>query len=268
MGREINEEQEFSENLDRLLAGEEVKASEDVSDDYQTTISFAQKLTKLGDEPSPSFKAQLKERLLQKLAEQEAARQKEKGNWFWEGLRNLIPQNPVWRTATATVVVAVLAIVVLWGAGLFTQSPEQMVSREDTTPAMLTSPGAILELESIPSKTTAYPLGEEIKIELVFRNVSSESITLAPFPPAIQISRAENGELVRFLAEGHEKQEIPPSGTLNYPLVWNQLDDNGEEVEPGRYTIIVSDATSRKDTEAGETYLGFGLSIDLIIQPP
>ena len=134
---ETSEEREFSENIDRLLAGEEVKAGEDVSEDYRMAINFAQKLTKHRDNPSPSFKAQLRERLLSKLAKQEA--QQEERNWFWEGLRNLIPQSPVWRTAaatvviavqnpvwraaTATVVIAVLVVGVLWGAGIFTQEP-------------------------------------------------------------------------------------------------------------------------------------------------
>ena len=41
MAREINEEKEFSENVDRLLAGQEVEAGEDMSEDYRTAIHFA-----------------------------------------------------------------------------------------------------------------------------------------------------------------------------------------------------------------------------------
>ena len=80
MGKGTNEEREFSENIDSLLAGEEVEVGEDVSEDYRTAINFAQKLTKLRAEPSPVFKAQLKERLLSKLVEQEveAARKKKR----------------------------------------------------------------------------------------------------------------------------------------------------------------------------------------------
>ncbi len=73
MGREINEEKEFSENIDRLLADQEVEVGEDVSEDLKTAIQFAQKLEELRDESSPAFKDQLRRRLLLELAEEEAA---------------------------------------------------------------------------------------------------------------------------------------------------------------------------------------------------
>ena len=127
MGREINEEKEFSEKIDRILAGQKVEAGEDVSEDFRAAIQFAQKLEELRDEPLPVFKEQLKRRLLLKLAEKEAAakEQKDKRASFWEALRNLVPRSPVWRTATATVTVAVLAVIVFWGSGVFVQAPEQ-----------------------------------------------------------------------------------------------------------------------------------------------
>ena len=41
MGREADMEKEFLENIDRMLAGEEVKIGADVSDDYRTVLDFA-----------------------------------------------------------------------------------------------------------------------------------------------------------------------------------------------------------------------------------
>ncbi len=80
MGKETDREREFSENIDRLLAGEEVTAGKDMDEDYQTAIDFSKKLIESRVDPSPHFKAQLKQRLLLKLAQQEAetARQKER----------------------------------------------------------------------------------------------------------------------------------------------------------------------------------------------
>ncbi len=124
MGKESNEEKRFSEDVERLLAGQEVEGGKDADKDYQTAINFAKKLAGFRADPSPSFRAQLKKRLLLKLAQQEAeARQKAKGNWFWEGLRSLIPQSAVWRTATVTVVLMLMVAGSLWGAQVFTPSP-------------------------------------------------------------------------------------------------------------------------------------------------
>jgi hypothetical protein len=273
MGKETKEEREFSENIERLLAGEEVKAGEDMGEEYRTAINFAQKLIELRDEPSPHFKDRLKRQLLSKLAEQEAeaTRKKERANRFWEALRNLVPQNPVWRTATATVVVAVLVIVVLWGSGTFTQAPEQLVEREPVT-EMASPTGKALTtsevLEATVSEAVVAPFGEEVKIELVFRNVSSESVEVTPFPPAIQITQAESGEVIRSLAEGNERREISPSGALNFTLVWDQLDDNRKQVVPGRYSLSIIDVTIYKATEPKETHLDFRPLTDITIQSP
>jgi hypothetical protein len=67
-----NEMERFAQDIDRILAGEEVQASEAASDDYRTTLEFARKLAGLRYAPSPSFQAQLKARLLQRLSEEGA----------------------------------------------------------------------------------------------------------------------------------------------------------------------------------------------------
>ena len=69
MGRENNEERDFSEIVDRLLAGEEVEVGEDMSDDYRAAVHFAQKLRELRCDPSPQFKEQLKGQLEKVVAE-------------------------------------------------------------------------------------------------------------------------------------------------------------------------------------------------------
>ena len=95
MGKKFNEEKKFSEDVERLLAGEEVKGGKDADEDYRTAINFAQRLTELPAEPSSQFKDQLKQRLLLQLTRQEveAAREKERIVSFWEFLRSLVPQS-------------------------------------------------------------------------------------------------------------------------------------------------------------------------------
>ena len=87
-----DKERQFSEDIDRLLAGEEVTGNEDTSEDYRTTINFARKLVELRVDPSPGFKDGLKQQLLLKLTEQEigATRQKESAFSLWEFLNSLI----------------------------------------------------------------------------------------------------------------------------------------------------------------------------------
>lgn len=120
MGKEVNIEKEFLKNVDRMLAGEEVKVGAAINDDYRTAVDFAQKLLSLRVVPSPSFKARLKERLLSKLSERDKnikAAAETKGNWFREGLRRLVPQQMAWRALTTLLVVIVVAGGIAWGAG-------------------------------------------------------------------------------------------------------------------------------------------------------
>jgi hypothetical protein len=123
-------------------------------------------------------------------------------------------------------------------------------------------------VEAPVSETVVAAFSEEVKIDLVFRNVSSESMRVAPFPPAIHVIRAETDEVIRSLAEGNESRELLPSGTLDYILVWDQLDDNRRQVDPGRYSIFVNDVVIHKDIEQRETRQGLAHLTDVIIQPP
>jgi len=124
MDRPEKREKQFAEDIDRLLAGKEVKADEKMDEDYRSNISFADKIIECRGEPSPSFQESLKKSLLSKLAEQEAARAaKRETSSFWSRLRNLVSQNPTWRLATVQIAAAVLTLALIWGAGLFHQEP-------------------------------------------------------------------------------------------------------------------------------------------------
>ncbi len=299
MGKETNEEKEFSKNLDRLLTGEEVIGGEDVSQDYRTAINFAQKLIELRDEPSSRFKDQLKQRLLLQLTRQEveAARQKERVFSFWEFLGSLIPQNPVWRTAAATLVIVLVAAGVLWRTGMFTRTPivtveeqelvaavEERAERAAPVPEPAAAPPAalgigggapeiesvsepLLELEVVSSAPIVFQFGETAKIELMFKNTSSEPITIAPFPPAIQIAQAQTGEVIWSSAEEDIRLSLSPAETVSHTLIWNQQDDSGEQVVPGLYSAYVGDITIYQDTEPTETLQSFQ-SFNLLIQNP
>jgi hypothetical protein len=290
MGKETGDEKQFSEKIDRLLAGEEVETGEDINEDYRTAINFARKLVGSRIDPSPEFKDQLKQRLLLELTKQEVeARQKEKVNWFREGLTRLVPQSPVWRSAAAMLVVMLVAVGVLWRTGVFTPSAmltgpggETVVEDEGTAPVSSPEMAAeaprigegiesaaqiLLEVAVVPPEMVVSPPGGKTEIELLFQNISSESLTVAPFPPAIQVVHSRTGELVRSFPEGDERLELAPAEWLSYTLVWDQEDNNGEPVAPGWYSVTAGDVTLYQVTEPTEVHQSLFLTY-LLIQFP
>jgi hypothetical protein len=219
MGKESNEEKQFSEDVDRLLAGQEVEGGKDAGEDYRAAINFAKKLTGFHADPSPHFKAKLKERLLLELAKQEAdARQKAKGNRFWEGLKNLLPREAVWRNATATAVLMLVAVGVLWGTGVFTPSvtPEREPAPGE---ASLAPPGQDFELETALDKTielnqTQTAGGLSITLEQVV--LSPGGITFSAFttPPDYSLPQDFQGPMPPGMAPAVAEYTV--NGTTRY----------------------------------------------------
>lgn len=277
MGREADMEKEFSENIDRMLAGEEVKVGAAIDDDYRTAIDFAQKMVRLRGVPSSSFKEQLKERLLLKLSEQETkAPAGAKRGRFWGVLRRLVPRQPVWRAVTTTALVIILATVgVFWYMGGFTQAPAPAPLTPEKcgipTPTPVPAPPPPLEIEATPLSPVAYAPafspGKEVKILFVFKNVSSGPITVAPFPPRIEITRPKTDEVVRSFPGGSEQLDISPVETEEYTLVWDQKDNNGRQVTPGWYYVNVKVSFSRA-TEPTRGTGSLATMTKLLIQLP
>ena len=114
-------EKQFIEYLDRLLAGEEISLGDDVSDEVRSALELAKKMLAYRDEPSPAFRANLRDRLLRKLAEEEAAapaRREERRDWT----AKLFPQSLVWRAATSAALVVLLVVIgAIWYAGRYGQ---------------------------------------------------------------------------------------------------------------------------------------------------
>ena len=231
MGKEDREERKFAERVDDILAGKGVEIDEARDEDYRSNVDFAKKMIECRNEPSPSFQQGLKNRLLSKLAEREAAkaRQRSETTSFWDWLRNLVPQNTAWRTVAVTVTVAVLALVVVWRIGVFSPGEGPIV----TGPL-----GPTVSVETRASNIKkAYTTGEEIAIQFSFKNVTNETLTF-PFPPEI---RMENSgvEAVRTFTAGKGNKALAPGETELYDLTWDQKDDAGKQVTPGDYQIVM-----------------------------
>jgi len=228
-------DKEFSEAIDRMLAGEKIEPYADMPDDYREAIDFAQKLIELKGVPRPSFEAQLKDSLLSKLSEME--RKRTKGKRFWEMLRYLIPQRPLWRAVAASLVVVIVAGGVIWGTGILTPP---------SAPPPCPGPNRFpeLQIEIVVAKSEYMP-GEKVKIEVWFRNISSQPFTIKSFPPAVQISQCRinsqskkrDYKVIWSSSAGSAEQVLKPEKMLKHTVIWKQEDLNGEKVTPGWYFV-------------------------------
>lgn len=231
MDEKGRKEIEFSQDIDLIISGKEAKIDEAMDEDYRSNIDFAEKIVGCHGEPLPSFQEGLKKRLLSKLAEQETAeaRQRLEAPSFWGWLRNLAPQSSAWRTAAVTFTVAVLALVVVWRIGLFYPSQEQIL------PAAL-GPTVSVEGRAVSPKTD-YTIGEEIDIQFSFKNITDETLTF-PFPPEIRIENS-SVETVRNFSGGQDTRVLTLGETELYDLTWDQKDNDGKQVPPGDYQVIM-----------------------------
>ena len=117
-------QEQFIEYLDRLLAGEEIHIGEDVDDEMRSALEFARTMLASRDEPSPAFRASLKERLLRRLAREEAvAPDSVAGKGFGEWARDLFSHSAMWRAAASVAVVMLMVIAgVFWYTGRLPQA--------------------------------------------------------------------------------------------------------------------------------------------------
>ena len=230
MSEKNTSEEEFAKLIDDIIAGKE--AGLDMADeDYRLNIDFARKIIECRGEPSATFQEDLKGRLLLKLAEKEIVKNRRSQTTisFWDWLKNLIPQSPAWRTAVVTVTVAVVALAVVWGIGLFSSGEGPIV----TGPL---GPTVSVETRASTLKKI-FTAGEEINIQFAFKNITDEAFTF-PFPPEIRIGDLGT-EVLRTFEVGQGTMTLAPGQSEDYDLTWNQKDDTGKQVPPGDYQIII-----------------------------
>jgi len=128
MERDKAKELKFTEYLDRVLAGEEVIPGDEMDAELRSVLDFARTMLAGRDEPSPDFRAHLRESLLQKLAAQEEASSTRSRTKFLDWLGHLSPQQPVWRfIASAALVVLLIVAGAVWYNRA--SSPEQTALR-------------------------------------------------------------------------------------------------------------------------------------------
>jgi hypothetical protein len=132
MGREDKIAKEFSEYLDRILAGEDVVIGAEASEELRTALDFARRLKGLCGEPSPAFKEELKRDLLRKLAEQDAAATRKSTRPFWRFTWGRVV------TAATAVAILIIAIAIWQYSGIFQAGSPSPATSTATAPASTT----------------------------------------------------------------------------------------------------------------------------------
>lgn len=280
MGSERDVERKFSEQVDRLLAGEEVKIDAAAEKESGAELDTARKIIALRPAPSSQFQTALKQRLLRKLAEQETAtRSKEKENWLWK----LLPRQRAWQAAVAMLLIVVVGGII-WGRGIF--KPEVTPPLASAPPAQLkgavppaASTTPTLTKEAAPRPASAPPVhlkidastdrsvylpGQEVKIEVVLKNVTPEPFVIEQFPPILSLMQAESRQPVYTFASGKAARTLAPDETAEFVLVWNQLDDRGRYVRSGDYYLELEDL----DYQGRALQLNFSQPVRFGILPP
>ena len=223
MGREHDVEKLFSEQLDRLLAGEDLKADAEIGDDMRAALDFARKMITVTPKPSPSFEGQLKTRLLHKLDETREETRREERGWLWR----LVPRQPVWRAVAVSLLVIVIGIGIWASSALLPSEP------------VITS-NLYLQVEASTNKASYAP-GEPVRVEVALKNITGEPLTVEQFPPILSLMQSESRQPVFTFAAGENSRTLAAGEVAEFAVAWDQRDDSGRYAAAGSYYLELED---------------------------
>jgi hypothetical protein len=211
----------FSENVDRILAGQRPEFSPRMEEDLRTALEFTAQMADMEPRPRPGFEAALQEKLRRQLVELEEKSRTQQGWWPW--LKQWLRQ-PTWQAVTAVIVLGIAAVIV-WAAGVFQPAA--------TIPSIV---GA-----TATTSKTEYTAGERVEIEITLKNVTASSFTIQKFPPILSVMDSETKQPVYTTEAGGGTMVLYPGQETSYTVYWHQLDADGQPVSPGRYYIELED---------------------------
>ncbi len=242
MSKEKEREKKFTEYLDRILAGGDIPDDPNMDGELRATLEFARKVAGLRRDPSSAYQARLKAGLLQKL-EERARKAGEKRGGFWG-----IWRQPAWQ-GVMTAIFVVIIISILWRVGVFSPSitPGQTTTATQTTMTTTTTQTATTQPAqgirvsfSVRTDKTEYRPGEGVEIILTMKNNEQRQITLEKLPPIISLMSTNTMKPVYTFTGGRETRALAPDQMVEFTLVWNQKDFEGNPVT-GRYYIELED---------------------------
>jgi hypothetical protein len=270
-------EKQFSENVDRLIAGQEVRDVPETDLDLKSALDFARLIKHRQPQPSPRFQAELQARLLEKL---EQSQNESPATWFQRLWPRLIPHQPVWQAALAVLVILIIGgavLGVIWGNRttspvaqvVVTPGPQSTTAATGTTTATLTTtttalasatstvtatttaattpvattPSSFLNVHlsaTASTDKTVYRPGEPVVIEVELRNSGSQALVLTHFPPILSIMAQAGQPVLTFLA-GQKGYTLGAGESITFRQNWDQKDARQRAVAAGRYHLELED---------------------------
>ena len=130
-------------------------------------------------------------------------------------------------------------------------SSEQIPTPTPAKPVMLKMPR--LQITTDLNQAYYYQ-GQPVEINFIFQNIGNQTIEFETFPPAVTISQyiAINYSVpVRKFPGGTVNKALLPWGeTTAFTIVWDQLDEKGQQVPLSYYSVSLDDLnTSEKIDE-------------------
>ncbi len=271
-------ERQFSEDVERLAHGQKTTAQDA---DYAAMLEFAGRLIALKTPPEAAFTSKLKQDLLLKMAEQDAALPAEARPSLFERLFG----GRAVRLAVVSTFIVFGAVGLLWRAGLLPpmmptvgeagqalmqeegtlEEPEAAPEEEPATPDMIRATEATDEAEkglamaplAVPVTVRAEAVstavqGNRVTVSLFFENTGREEITIAPFPPRVTIRALETGAVVTTFDAGTSSLLLSSMESNRYDVTWDQLDRTGSQVPPGRYAVDVTESLATVESDKNE----------------
>ena len=127
-------------------------------------------------------------------------------------------------------------------------------------------PPQMLEINATPSQAEYKP-GQQIELDFTFHNVYSEPVILSSPPETLVLHFDMPGNTkdwtIRSYPGGTEQLIIDKGQTVTYQFVWDQKDDNGKLVTPGRYHVRVAE---RPKSKSGKEGIRLGGEFEVFIQ--
>jgi hypothetical protein len=82
-----------------------------------------------------------------------------------------------------------------------------------------------------------YLEGEDVSIQLSVTNLGDGELALGPFPPAVELVPVGRDDSARELPGGGDEAVLAPGERRSATVTWNQLDEAGKPVPPGRHAV-------------------------------
>jgi hypothetical protein len=118
---------------------------------------------------------------------------------------------------------------------------------------------------SVVPEEAYYLPGEPIEVRLSLTNISSDTITMSPYPPEIRVTPwLDRDRILSSRAGGTQPLEIGPGDTITLEFTWDQKDNEGKQAPAGWYAVTFKDISVTQ----GDRRTTFNPGAAVLIQYP